>query len=126
MGDKDLTTQVGSPRKSLTLDQAIQALADIEKTYYAEGKDAIWRAAHMRAIATEALSKGGKPKPHYEWERTPSGGSVLRSTLFGVWQSPHTGYWHWADNSGMGSTDQYDTEKAAQTAAELSIAGKYP
>lgn len=32
------------------------ALKAIEKAYYTEGKDASWRAAQMRSIATEALN----------------------------------------------------------------------
>lgn len=36
-------------------DRLREALEEIERLYYTEGKDASWRAAHMRAIATDAI-----------------------------------------------------------------------
>jgi hypothetical protein len=33
-----------------------EALTEIERLYYTEAKDASWRAAHMRAIATSVLA----------------------------------------------------------------------
>lgn len=39
------------------------AFEEIERIYYMEGKDAVWRAAHMRAVAQEmlrALRKGSE------------------------------------------------------------------
>ena len=32
-----------------------EALAEIERLYYVEGTDALWRSAQMRAIATKTL-----------------------------------------------------------------------
>lgn len=36
-----------------------EALAEVERAYYTEGKDATWRAAQMRQIATDAIE--GQP-----------------------------------------------------------------
>lgn len=36
-------------------DEAREALTEIERVYYIEGTDASWRAAHMRAVATEFI-----------------------------------------------------------------------
>jgi hypothetical protein len=49
------------PKKMLNeaadeIERLREALTEIERLYYTEAKDASWRAAHMRAIATSALT----------------------------------------------------------------------
>jgi hypothetical protein len=44
------------------LQEAGQALTEIERLYYTEGKDASWRAVQMRAIANATLATLDQPK----------------------------------------------------------------
>lgn len=38
------------------LSQAVEALQEAERIYYKEGKDATWRAAHMRGVISDFLA----------------------------------------------------------------------
>ncbi len=54
-----------APQLAAALIKAREGLEGIERTYYTEGKDAVWRSVHMRAISSATLAEidalmGGK------------------------------------------------------------------
>lgn len=54
-----------APDLAAALIKAREGLEGIERTYYTEGKDAVWRSVHMRAISSATLAEidalmGGK------------------------------------------------------------------
>lgn len=46
-----------APDLAAALIKAREGLEGIERTYYTEGKDAVWRSVHMRAISSATLAE---------------------------------------------------------------------